>query len=97
MLNVADQKSFSWLGRVVRFLLPVLAAGDKSKLVSVSVPLKSSVSVAAGETVSTKINEADGDGDEGGEPPESPQSTPVGASLVSISIMAPGLLNGCFY
>ena len=70
---------------MVRFLLPVFAAaGDESVLISVSAPQKSSISVSdsTGEIVSTGIDEADGGGEEGGEPPELSQSRGLGVTFV---------------
>ena len=69
---------------MVRFLLPVFAAaGDEPVPISASAPRKSSVSVSdsAGETVSTGIDEADGGGAEGGEPPELSQSRGLGVTF----------------
>ena len=71
---------------MVPFLLPVFAAaGDEPVPISASAPRKSSVSVSdsdsTGETVSTAIDEADGGGVEGGEPPELSQSRGLGVTF----------------
>ena len=81
---------------MVRFLLPVFAAaGDEPVPISASAPRKSSVSVSdsAGETVSTGIDEADGGGAEGGEPPELSQSRGLGVTFGEGS----GFVVFCFF